>query len=542
MNHPIVENPENPRLWSLHGDIKWIRGIQQLYNRPCYDDITKVVLSLTHALVIGTPGIGNTLYLQIFLVHLFRHAQAEGKDPPSIYYKYPGNGKITVVSFLPDGSVVDLSNVLQPPRPDYLLSDGVDISHPSGKLLNLLVASIDAPSNYNQFQKRIGEPAARRGETIVMPLWSFDELLCIRPDTMSHELAQFRYHVYGGSVRNFMCLEQVRSRVVPVVEDTMNLVFRYAKIDELYPDEWTNIARHISVRLSSKDASTLKSLLQHLLPNLQKIWASKFMELLAGAIFEERSNDVAVELRRLIHLPCEDYLYESLGHRKLLKSQVPFMLKPLLNPLPNEKPVFSSVQFNLSAVLFNTIADITRLPDGTYGLPMTDNFPLVDAIVQPNMLIKFTLSPISHSGSTKNLPEICAGLHEKDLTKVKMVFVIPVDNVATFCGQESLDIPQYICLDDLSGVTTKVKLMTVKEKKLWTQTWHFKMTNGYLLFLKDVKDKWKREKSETSAGTVKSKLAKTWKGLSVEEKEKWKLMAKEQNAKNVAKYEGSIKG
>ena len=137
VNHPIVENPENPRLWSLHGDIKWIRGIQQLYNRPCYDDITKVVLSLTHALVIGTPGIGNTLYLQIFLVHLFRHAQAEGKDPPSIYYKYPGNGKITVVSFLPDGSVVDISNVLQPPRPDYLLSDGVDISHPSGKLLNL---------------------------------------------------------------------------------------------------------------------------------------------------------------------------------------------------------------------------------------------------------------------------------------------------------------------------------------------------------------------------------------------------------------------
>lgn len=99
--------------------------------------------------------------------------------------------------------------------------------------------------------------------------------------------------------------------MLPVVEDTMNLVFRYANLSDMYPDEWSNTARHISARLTSEDdansayPSTLNSMLQHLLPNREKIWASKFMELLAGAIFEDRSNDIAGELRRIIRLSGE---------------------------------------------------------------------------------------------------------------------------------------------------------------------------------------------------------------------------------------------
>ena len=379
MNHPIVENPENPRLWSLHGGIKWIGGFQELYNRPCYDEITEDILSLTHALVIGTPGIGKTLYLQVFLVHLFRNAKAAGRATPTIHYTYATQKRVVTLSFLSDGSVIDITDVGRVPVPEYLLSDSVDLNTPYGTVLNLEVAS-DKSSNYNDFEKRIGEPGALRGETIIMPLWSFDELTCIRPDTMNSALAQFRYHVYGGSARNFMFLKHVRCRVLPFVEDTMNLVFRCTKIDELYPNEWSNIARHISARLTSGDdansanPSTLNSMLQHLLQDREKIWASKFMELLAGAIFEDRSNDiVAAELKRLIRSSGEGNLFESLGHRKLLKSQIPFTLKPLLNPLPNDKPAFPSAQFNLSAVLFNTIAEITHLPDGTYGLPVTDS-------------------------------------------------------------------------------------------------------------------------------------------------------------------------
>jgi hypothetical protein len=108
---------------------------------------------------------------------------------------------------------------------------------------------------------------------------------------MRRELAEFRYLVYGGNARNFMFSKHVRSRVFPVVEDTMNLVFRYANLSDMYPYEWSNTARHISSRLtSSASPSSLNSMLRHLLPNREKIWASKFMELLAGAISDTNGN------------------------------------------------------------------------------------------------------------------------------------------------------------------------------------------------------------------------------------------------------------
>jgi hypothetical protein len=190
---------------------------------------------LTHALVIGTPGIGKTLYLQVFLVHLVRGAKAEGRTTPTIHYTYAIQQKIVTLSFLNDGSVIDITDVRGVRAPEYLLSDSVDLNTPYGTVLNLEVAS-DKSRNYNNFEKRIGEPGALRGQIIIMRVWSFDELICIRPGTMDLELAQFRYYVYGGSARNFMLLRQVTSDVLPVVEDTMNLVFGHAKINELYRD------------------------------------------------------------------------------------------------------------------------------------------------------------------------------------------------------------------------------------------------------------------------------------------------------------------
>ena len=305
VNHPIVQNQENPRLWSLHGGVKWIGGIQELYNRQCYDEITADISSMTHALVIGTPGIGKTLYLQVFLVHLFTRAKAEGRATPTIHYKYKDQKKVVTLSFLSDGSVVDVTDVWRyHPAPEYLLSDCVDLNHPYGTVFNFEVAASGNSRNYHEFEKRLGEPGCLRGTTIIMPVWSFDELTCIRPDTMDLKIAQFRYGVYGGSARNFMFLKNVRSRVLPVVEDTMNL-FQDFKIN--YPDEWSNIARHLSAQLASEDPSICSSLLRHVHPGGTRFWATRFILILAGAIYEDRSDDVAVVLRQFIvdrsHVP-----------------------------------------------------------------------------------------------------------------------------------------------------------------------------------------------------------------------------------------------
>ena len=326
VHHPIIENPMNPRMWSLHGGIKWFGGIQQLSNRPCYDEITKKISSVTHALIYGTPGIGKTLFLQVFLVYLVRRAQAEGKDPPSIYYDYPDNGKITTVSFLPDGSVVDITKVLQPPRPDYLLSDGVDISHPSGKLLNLLVAS-DKESSYHSFEKRV-EEARFDGQSFVMPVFSSHDIQSIQPADMDDWCAEFRYDVFGGSARNFIAVGERYCTVLPFVNETLTLMF--PDIKEKHYDAWNSVAHQVSEQLrESILVSTMHSMIRHMLPGGSKIWASKFMEWLAAASVDHRDANIVYELERIIGKAGVGRLLETAGHRKLMTSMKPLLLKPL---------------------------------------------------------------------------------------------------------------------------------------------------------------------------------------------------------------------
>ena len=52
---------------------------------------------------------------------------------------------------------------------------------------------------------------------------------------------------------------------------------------------------------------------------------------------------------------------------------------------------------NVKKVRFKTVGEIGNLPNGTYGLPMDNNFPVVDAVIQPDTLVQFTTSPEQHA-------------------------------------------------------------------------------------------------------------------------------------------------
>ena len=465
VNHPIVEDPENPRLWSLHGGIKWMGGIQKLYNRPCYDEITKNISTLTHALVLGTPGIGKTLYLQVLLVHLVRRAKDEGKDLPSIYYKYSSGDRSTILSFLSDGTVVNISNVVEPPTPDYLLSDSVDLKVAPGKMLNLEVAS-DKEPNYNTFQKRV-EEAGGMGRSLVMPLFSFHELLCIRPAGMDNWCAEFRYDVFGGSARNFKAVQERVVAVHPVVDDTLTRMFPDVK--EKHYDAWDSVACQVWEKLNQKandKQATVNSMMWHMLPNQSKTWASKFMGWLAAAIVDDRTADIVNELEGVIGKAGVGMLFETVGHRKLLRSTVHFLLKPLYESLSSTKPAFESAQFNLSVVRFKTVDDIARLPNGTYGVPLTNTFPVADSIIQPDTIIQFTISPEKHKGSLEQLTEIrkCLRALPNDH---RIIFVVPPENINTFRYHPKLSgIRQFVWVADPS-VVGEQSLMSEKEKKAW---------------------------------------------------------------------------
>ena len=468
LNHPIVENPEDPRLWSLHGGIKWIGGIQELYNRPCYDEITKEISTLTHALVFGTPGIGKTLYLQVLLVHLFRRAKIEGRDIPTIHYMYEAKKKVVTLSFLSDGSVIDITNVGRVPDPEYLLSDSVDIEKAYGKILNLEVAS-DKESNYNSFQKRVRE-AGVKGNLFVMPVFSFLELQSIQPADMNDCCAEFRHDVYGGSARNFIPPQLLPFDVLPVVDETLSRMFPDVK--ESYNDAWNIVARDVSAQLTRRAVdkqAIVNSMMWHMLPGGSKTWASKFMEWLAAAIVDDRTADIVDELERVIGRAGLGILFETVGHRKLLGSPVSYLLKPLSASLPPTKPAFESAQFNLSVVRIRTVDDIAKLPNGTYGVPFTNTFPVADAIIQPDTIVQFTISPKKHKGSLEQLTEIRKRLRALP-NDHRIIFVIPLENINTFQYHPTLaGIRQLVCAADPS-VAGEKSLMSEEEIKAWNVT------------------------------------------------------------------------
>eukprot|EP01040_Poterioochromonas_malhamensis_P003125 gene3125-3326_t len=90
---------------------------------------------------------------------------------------------------------------------------------------------------------------------------------------------------------------------------------------------------------------------------------------------------------------------------------------------------------------FRRQEDIARLSEGVYGIPYRSNFPLVDAVIQPNILINFTIAKL-HKGANAELESLRGYLLEKDREEHKFIWM--VEDAETFCKQDGLgDIKQY---------------------------------------------------------------------------------------------------
>jgi hypothetical protein len=114
------------------------------------------------------------------------------------------------------------------------------------------------------------------------------------------------------------------------------------------------------------------------------------------------------------------------------------------------------MNFNKPVLHLRNIDDIGFLLPGKYGLPITSNFPLVDAIIQPNMLLQMTVSAQKHRGADMGkLSAIRDQLMEKDVS------VVPRKSLKTFQYQEDLDdISQYLLCPDPSVQNRKRKQKT----------------------------------------------------------------------------------
>ena len=449
----VVRNLNNVSLWSFSDGTRWIGDVDIFFNRPCYDTSIHKMTGKKRVLIYGTPGIGKSFFLQRLLVYIVETAQTSKIPIPTVNYVRVEKKIAREYMLLPDGRT-ESYDLCKHGLPDYLLSDAVDLEVADGKVLSLEVAS-DKDSNYNQFRKRI-EEAGNAGLQLIMPLFMFDEILQIKPPSMEVEEALFRFDVFGGSARNFINMTVVADTLA-FVEETMVWYFGTGKKD-LHPVSWNNILGKISQEFRKAKTepvnfchNLVNSMMLHKSVSGESLWASKFMVLLAGEVKTNRQADVLEELQKIIGRSGAGHLFESIGHRKLTASNADHILKPLM-PSRAKTSASASLKINLfkyPITLLRSISDIDKLKDGSYGLPIFDNFPLVDAIIQPNMLLQFTISPEKHKGSVDSLAKIRSLLREKDVDKHAMVFVVPKGNLRMFKYQTGLNISQFITCDDV---------------------------------------------------------------------------------------------
>ena len=481
-----AEWKSSSKSWLLPKEFSWLGdsgNVINLYNRECYDEICQYIKEAPTnkellILIMGTPGIGKTMFLGRILVDIVaksKVAKAEGNCYEPLINYYAGSEEKDQYRLLWNGSVVraDANSV------DIELSDSVDIKIPRARVLSLEVAS-DKKAHFTTFDKKITQSEGSLRQW--MPVCQFEELAAMNPQVPTDQM-EILYDIFGGSARNIFLARKTVTKVdlFPCVEDTM-LLFFGKEIKTKYSDLWMRISKHLSHHLfrNAEDESSATLALQSTLRHRNSgtsFWASKFMEVLSGEILQQEETSMKTVIKNLLGASCLGCIFESSSHRALTTTTRRFKLISL-HPKGARRALKHSAYIDIpnTVTRIRSIEDISGLNAQEYGLPVSLNFPLIDAVVQPATLLQMTVSPENHSSrSIDRLPSIRAQLHDEVFEHHRMVFVVPESNLASFKYQTQLDgIAQYVmCPNPVveipSNKSTKRPSQTIEKKSKKTK-------------------------------------------------------------------------
>lgn len=482
----LAEETENgDKFLTLKDNVMW-DDVSPLYVRSSYCKLKNLFLdaNVRSGLLLGTPGIGKSLFLRWLLSELvskktgdlcirviIRMSKREWVD----YWCDTADG----------GSVVhyDASKSL----PDYFLSDSMDISKINlSQILTLLVSS-DDDEHYKEWQKvlRKHRTISATGETIhhglikYMPLFSLEESICIDPDSL--EYCALKYDIVGGSARNFVSSSGKKDAELKVlVTASFEEFFVKPKSRPKGPlEQWNMLCNwavdsvvHALVGVTDAKHAKLvfNSLFRHIAVDencdrMGVVWASKFLEYIAGAIVNNSENNILNELRKILQGSGEGYMYEFYdGHKFLKKMTVDRTPYPLYD-LKEGKTI--SVTFNVTRyILIRSVDDIKSLENGDCGIATTNNFPLADFVMKGvifpgnetiNIVGNFTIAE-KHTGSLKTLPTICTNLGGVCYSLI----VTPQENMCKFKYNKKLKLAQFVTSNE--RVSTEKALITLYKK------------------------------------------------------------------------------
>jgi len=277
-----------------------------------------------------------------------------------------------------------------------------------------------------------------------MPSLRFEEMLLLFPDH-THESVQFKFDVVGGNPRFIGGLKSrtVRgARFYDVVECAVKWMFgaEYVPKDV----ECHSQKEELGIWAICTLVEILTSALRDSSPNKCRTDSSVFMEYIVSqnySAYEEQYSSVFLghlseklqksfegsilsRLHELFGASGMGNAFEYISHAQLVETDEMHWC------LSSSGDCCQLALGNRRKKLIRNIGDIGNIHDGDYGLPTICNFPILDAILPPNIGLQMTIGS-SHRGSVRRLPEILAmlNLSAADFT---IVFIVPEDVLAHF--------------------------------------------------------------------------------------------------------------
>ena len=423
----------------------------------------------------GKAGRGKSVFLLYLIFYIILSAKERREcdstvsdnhliNPIIIYVKRNGS------KFLISLEKVEVLN--SKVSPHYYFSDNVDVSEANvGSFLTICATSGDI-GTLREFNKRKDECS---GPTYTMPSLEFEEMKLIFPEMNDEEL-QFKYDIFGGNPRLFHGIPSFR-RDLPYYTTVYNSFVWLFDSDFVPRDGESSSKRQligdwaINTIVSklenalSLSSNTDSSLFKHYIVNEDCIlqsecFVSTFMSFIAASLQENYDKTIISSLLKLFGSSGIGNAFEMTAHAKLLASSGMHSCLDLNGNLVN-LPLGSRQK-----VFVRTIADLQSLVKGQYGFPTICNFPLVDAILAPDIALNMTIGK-SHRGAISKLNDITNALGIAS-NQLKMVFVVPKDSIKTFIFPKDLGDTQVFLTtaDEITedALTGEERPKTVKRK------------------------------------------------------------------------------
>jgi hypothetical protein len=228
-------------------------------------------------------------------------------------------------------------------------------------------------------------------------------------NNVSEQEAQFRCAIFGGSARYFNIFWAGPDHSNDLVSGAMAWFFASEEKD--FDNAYKSAKSFITDRFYNSGLvlhNVVNSLMIHQ-QNGKAVWVSKFMEILGSIILDIKETTICSAIKDLVPFGFGNsgfgQVFENIAHMKLTSSEMCYYLRPLYKK--NARSVSrDSIQFPFpsTVVRLRSVDDVHNLPPNTYGLPVTNHFYLVDAIVQPNVLLQMTVCEERHKGDADQLP------------------------------------------------------------------------------------------------------------------------------------------